>query len=91
MSGRVRDVLLSMTALVVLFVGIVLIDSRVREEIAYQVHGADHRAELLDVSHRARSVVRVAYVSVKDRADSHRPLTVFLCAAGVLTLFMFRM
>jgi hypothetical protein len=47
-------------------------------------------AELLDAGSRARAVAIVALRAAKEECESHAPLTVFVVAASVLTLFMVR-
>ncbi len=90
MRRRLLDVLLSMAALSVVAIVLVSADDRVREQVSFQFHGADTKAELVDFSHRARAVGTVLYGAAKDQASSHPQMTLFVVAAAVLTVFMIR-
>ncbi len=83
------DVMLSIAALAILLAVLVSVDDRVREQISYQL-SASPSAEIANASGQVRSLGGVVYQVVKDQVQSHGPLTVFVVAATVLTVFMLR-
>ena len=91
MRRRVNDALLSVCALVLLLVGLVAMDARVREEVTTSMDGARASTQIAATTGQARRLANVVVNVIKDQSEQHRPLMIMLVVGTVLTVVMFRM
>jgi hypothetical protein len=89
MRRAYSEVLLSAGALGLVLAVLVATNDRVREQVT-RYTSPRASAELVDAGARARATAVVALRTVKEESLAHAPLTVFVVAASVLTLFMVR-
>ena len=92
-TGRRRrggDVMISMGALAALFTTLVLMDSRVREQVSLRIGGGRASADLVDAGSRVRDLASVVIDAVRDQSIEHAPMFIFVLVATVLVLFMLR-
>ena len=90
MRRAFSDLLLSACAVIVLLGVLVAFDSRVREQASAMISGAGTSQEIAAAQSQAGQLASVVVGVVKEQADQHRPLMIFVVAATVLTLFMVR-
>jgi hypothetical protein len=86
MKRRVNDALISVGALLVLFVVLVSIDDRVRDHLRVTFQGFDAAG----AGASATSLGAVAMVAARDLTIAHAPMTIFAAAAILLLVFMLR-
>jgi len=90
MRRAINDALISACALAVLFIGLIAMDSRLREQVVLRADTATASNEVAGATAQARRVGVVAYQLVKEQADQHAPLAVMLVVGVVLMVIMFR-
>jgi hypothetical protein len=71
-------------------IGLVVIDERVRHEIAMQMTVARPSVELAGMGARFRDLAMVLMQAAHDQSLAHAPLVIFAVAGLVLFLFMLR-
>jgi len=86
---KARSLLAGAGGIVALFVGLAVIDSRVRGAAAELVTGHVGAPELAATAH-AQEFLSIVMLSVKDQSLAHMPLVVFSAAAMALVVFMLR-
>ena len=84
------DALISMGALAALLAGLVLVDDRVREQVAMHFNGAEPSTELAHAGSRLRDLATVVIEAARDQSLEHAPMLIFVLAATILVLFMLR-
>jgi hypothetical protein len=89
MRRAYNEVLLSVAALGIVLAGVVATNEQVREQVTRHT-GSGASSELVDAGSRARATAIVALRAAKEECEAHAPLTAFVVAASVLTLFMVR-
>ena len=85
------DALISAAALVVLLIGLVAIDDRVRERVQSVIHTGDLSSGFGSATSMASDVAGVLVMAVRDQSLDHAPLAVFVVAATALVLAMLRL
>lgn len=90
MQRVVKDALISGAALIILLVGLVAIDHRVRERVQAAVQG-DLSADVRSATSMASDVASVIVIAARDQSIDHAPMVVFVFAATVLVLGMLRL
>jgi hypothetical protein len=89
MRRRFGQALMSMAAVGVLFVSLVALDDRVREQLSLRFD--DHpSAQLATAGSELRDMTTVVIDAARDQSIEHAPLMIFVLAATVLLLFMLR-
>ena len=89
MRGTLGEALISAGSVAVLLMALVVIDDRVREQIAERFM-ARPSVELAGVGHQLRGITSVIAVAVRHQSIEHAPLLIFTLAASVLVVFMLR-
>ena len=85
------DALISAAALVVLLIGLVAIDDRVRERVQLVIQTGDLSSGFESATSMAGDVAEVLVMAVRDQSLDHAPLAVFVVAATALVLAMLRL
>jgi ABC-type xylose transport system permease subunit len=85
------DALISAAALVVLLVGLVAIDDRVRERVLSVIRTGEVSSSVGSVTSLAGDVAGVLVMAARDQSLDHAPLAVFVVAATALVLAMLRL
>jgi hypothetical protein len=90
MRRVINDAMISVGALVVLLVGLVSVDDRMRERLSAALSDPPNSAQIAHVGDRISEVSRVMFMALRDQSIEHAPLVIFGVAATVLVLFMVR-
>ncbi|HET9360930.1 MAG TPA: hypothetical protein VFO58_14360 [Vicinamibacterales bacterium] len=90
MRRVINDALISVGALVVLLVGLVSVDDRMRERLGAALSAPPNSAQIINAGDRIGEVSRVMFIALRDQSVEHAPLVIFAVAATVLVLFMVR-
>ncbi len=90
MRRGTNDALLSMGALVLLLIGLVSIDDRVRDRVERLLTAPPSSAEIVHVGNDIENVSAVMYSAARHHSIEHAPLVIFGAAAAILVLFMLR-
>ena len=90
MRRVINDALISVGALIVLIVGLVSVDERMRERLAAALSDPPSSAQLVSAGNRVHDVAAVLIMAAKDQSIEHAPLMIFGVAATILVLFMLR-
>jgi hypothetical protein len=90
MRRALSDGLISAGALAFLLAILVVLDSRVREQVLLRLGGTQASADLAAAGSRARDLATVVFEVLKDQSHTHGTLMIFVVVATVLTLFMVR-
>jgi hypothetical protein len=90
MRRVINDALISVGALVVLLVGLVSVDDRMRERLVAALSAPPNSAQIASAADRIGDVSRVLFIALRDQSVEHAPLVIFGVAATVLVLFMVR-
>ena len=90
MQRVVKDALISGAALIILLIGLVAIDNRVRERVQAAVQG-DLSSDVRSATSMASDVAGVIVIAARDQSIDHAPMAVFVFAATVLVLGMLRL
>ena len=85
------DALISAAALVVLLVGLVAIDDRVRDRVLSVIRTGEVSSSVGSVTSVANDVAGVLLMAARDQSLDHAPLAVFVVAATALVLAMLRL
>ena len=85
------DALISAAALVVLLVGLVAIDDRVRDRVLSVIQTGEVSTSVGSVTSIASDVAGVLLTAARDQSLDHAPLAVFVVAATALVLAMLRL
>lgn len=85
------DALISAAALVVLLVGLVAIDDRVRERVLSVLRTGEVSSSVWSITSMANDVAGVLVMAARDQSLDHAPLAVFVVAATALVLAMLRL
>lgn len=85
------DALISAAALVVLLVGLVVIDDRVRERVTSVIRTGEVSSSVGSITSLASDVAGVLVMAARDQSLDHAPLAVFVVAATALVLAMLRL
>jgi ABC-type xylose transport system permease subunit len=85
------DALISAAALLVLLVGLVAIDDRVRDRVLSVIQTGDVSSSVGSVTSVASDVAGVLMMAARDQSLDHAPLAVFVVAATALVLAMLRL
>jgi hypothetical protein len=85
------DALISAAALVVLLVGLVAIDDRVRERVQTVIRTGDVSSSVGSVTAMAGDLADVLIMAARDQSLDHAPLAVFVVAATALVLAMLKL
>lgn len=85
------DALISAAALVVLLVGLVVIDDRVRERVMSVIRTGEVSSSVGSITSLASDVAGVLVMAARDQSLDHAPLAVFVVAATALVLAMLRL
>jgi hypothetical protein len=86
----ISDSMLTAAGALAVVTGLVLIDDRVRHEIALQMTVTRPSVELVSVGARVRDLAMVIFQAAHDQSLAHAPLVIFAIAGFVLFLFMLR-
>jgi hypothetical protein len=86
----VKDALISGAALIILLVGLVAIDNRVRMRVEAAVQG-DLSSDVRAATSMANEVAGIILVAARDQSIENAPMVVFVFAATVLVLGMLRL
>ena len=84
------DALISAAALVVLLVGLVAIDDRVRERVLSVIRTGEVSSSVSSVGSLAGDVGGILMMAARDQSLDHAPLAVFVVAATALVLAMLK-
>lgn len=90
MRRVISDALISMGALVLLLIGLVSIDDRVRERITDLLVAPPSSAQIVGAGDQITRVSTAIFAAARDQSIDHAPLLIFAAAATVLVLFMLR-
>ena len=85
------DALISAAALVVLLIGLVAIDDRVRERVMSVIRTGEVSSSVSSATSMANDVAGVLMMAARDQSLDHAPLAVFVVAATALVLAMLRL
>ena len=85
------DALISAAALVVLLVGLVAIDDRVRERVVSVIRTGELSSGVSSATSMANDVAGVLMMAARDQSLDHAPLAIFVVAATALVLAMLRL
>ncbi len=85
----ISDSMLTAAGALTVVIGLVMIDGRVRQEIAQQMT-APPSVELASAGARIRDLAMVMLQAAHDQSLAHAPLVIFAVAGFVLFLFMLR-
>ena len=86
------DALISVAALLVLLVGLVAIDDRVRERVVSVIRGnGDVSSSVSSATSMAGDIADVLIMAARDQSLDHAPLAVFVVAATALVLAMLKL
>ena len=85
------DALISAAALVVLLVGLVAIDDRVRDRVLSVIRTGEVSSSVGSVTSLAGDVAEILMMAARDQSLDHAPLAVFVVAATALVLAMLRL
>jgi hypothetical protein len=86
----IADALISIASVLVLLLGIIAIDARVRERALLLLEGKQLSVELTAAGERIAEFSRIAAQVAHDQGMEHAPVVIFVAAAAVLTIFMLR-
>ena len=85
------DALISAAALVVLLIGLMMIDDRVRERLLSVVQRGEVSSSVGSMVSTAGNLAGAVMVAAREQSLDHAPLAVFVVAATVLVLAMLRL
>ena len=85
-----KDALISGAALIILLIGLVAIDDRVRARVESVIQG-DLSSDVRSATSMASEVTGVLVLAVRDQSIDHAPMALFVVAATVLVLAMLRL
>lgn len=89
MRRQLREVVLSVGAVVLLLLLLTAMDDRVRDQVSLRVV-AHPTVELASAGRQARDLTTVIVEAARYQTIGHAPLLIFTMAAAVLMLFMLR-
>jgi len=89
MRRQLREVVLSVGAVVLLLMLLTAMDDRVRDQVSLRVV-AHPTVELASAGRQARDLTTVIAEAARYQTIGHAPLLIFTLAAAVLMLFMLR-
>ena len=89
MRRQLREVVLSVGAVVLLLMLLTAMDDRVRDQVSLRVV-AHPTVELASAGRHARDLTTVIAEAARYQTIGHAPLLIFTLAAAVLMLFMLR-
>jgi hypothetical protein len=89
MRRQLREVVLSVGAVVLLLLLLTAMDDRVRDQVSLRVV-AHPSVELASAGRQARDLTTVIAEAARYQTIGHAPLLIFTLAAAVLMLFMLR-
>ena len=89
MRRQLREVVLSVGAVVLLLLLLTAMDDRVRDQVSLRVV-AHPAVELASAGRQARDLTTVIAEAARYQTIGHAPLLIFTMAAAVLMLFMLR-
>jgi len=89
MRRQLREVVLSVGAVVLLLLLLTAMDDRVRDQVSLRVV-AHPTVELASAGRQARDLTTVIAEAARYQTIGHAPLLIFTMAAAVLMLFMLR-
>jgi hypothetical protein len=89
MRRQLREVVLSVGAVVLLLLLLTAMDDRVRDQVSLRVV-AHPSVELASAGRQARDLTTVIVEAARYQTIGHAPLLIFTMAAAVLMLFMLR-
>ena len=90
MRRALTDAMITGGSALVLVLGLVFLDDRVRDQVGALADPRNPRAALGDIGHYASDVLAIVVVAARNQSIDHAPLVIFALAATVLTLFMLR-
>jgi hypothetical protein len=90
MRRAISDSMLTAGGALAVVIGLVVIDDRVRHEIANQLTVARPSVELASMGPRLRDLAMVLFQAAHAQSLAHAPLLIFAVAGLVLFLFMLR-
>ena len=90
MRRTLYDALMSAGAILLLLVLLATFDGRVREQVAIRMGRTQSTAAVVDVGGRVRDLAVSVVDVVREEAEMHATLMVFVLAATVLTILMLR-
>jgi hypothetical protein len=86
----VADTLIAAASLLVLLLGLLVVDTRVRERALLLLDRNQLADGLTSVSDRLVDLGRISLQAARDQGMEHAPVVIFVVAAAVLTIFMLR-
>jgi hypothetical protein len=86
----VKDALISSAALVLLLVGLVAVDTRVRMRVEAALQ-SDLSSDVRTATAMANDVAGIILIAARDQSIENAPMVVFVFAATVLVLGMLRL
>ena len=90
MRRVISDGLISFGALLLLLIGLVSIDDRVRERVTDILRTPPSSAQIAGAGTQVGQITSVVYKAARDQSVEHAPMVIFGVAATVLVLFMLR-
>lgn len=90
MRRAFNDAIVSAGALTGLLTLLVVVDSRVRDQVFSGLHGGRPTAEMVDAGSRVHDLAGVIFDVLGDAFRVHTGLALFVVIATVLTVFMVR-
>ena len=91
MRSALGDLLVSAGALTILFLTLVALDGRVREQVSLRLSVARASADAIDSTSQIRDLATGLYEAARDQSIERAPLVIFALVATVLVLFMLRL
>jgi hypothetical protein len=88
---RIKDVLLSAGALLLVLFALMLVDGRVREHVGRAVAGSASPQAVAAAGGQLQYVAGVILTTARDQSIEHAPMVMFVVAAAVLVAFMLRL
>jgi hypothetical protein len=89
MRRAVKDALISAGALTLLFIVLVAIDDRVRDELSWRIKQAPS-VRIASADTQAHRLVSAVSDAAREQSREHGPLLLFAFAGSVLVLFMIK-
>ena len=86
MRPKAADVLMSVSALTVLFAALIALDERVRDQVSIWASGVTVDGTSAGLSDIGSAVM----TALREQSIEHAPLTIFVVVALVLVVFMLR-
>lgn len=90
MRRTVGEFLMSACAMSIVLITIIAVDGRVREKVTSHIDSAQATTDAQSIGAATRYYANTTIVMVKDQAQTHPAIAIFLVVGTMLTAFMLR-